>query len=71
MTLAEFSKWPYIGGKSGVGHGKVAVRFDKWMEINPRTAPSGKEIDFALGTHYLQHLQEHRDKIKEMLDGLQ
>ena len=71
VTLAEFSKWPYIGGKSGVGHGKVAIRFDKWMEINPRTAPSGKEIDFVLGTHYLQHLQENGDKIKEMLDGLQ
>ena len=28
VTLAEFSRFPYVGGKSGVGHGKVSVKFE-------------------------------------------
>ena len=70
-TLAEFGRFPYIGGKSGVGHGKVSIRFDKWLEINPRLAPTGKEIDFTLGSKYLKHLQMNQLQIKDLIDGLQ
>lgn len=70
-TLAEFGRFPYIGGKSGVGHGKVSIHFDHWIEINPRLAPTGKEIDTPLGTRYMQHLQEHGNEIREAIDGLQ
>lgn len=70
VTLAEFSKFPYIGGKSGVGHGKVSIKFDKWIELNPRLAPVGKEIDLPLGVHYMQHLERNADKIKKLLNGL-
>lgn len=70
ITLAEFSKSPYIGGKSGVGHGKVSIKFDKWIELNPRIVSPGKEIDLPLGQHYIQHLEQHADNIRELINGL-
>lgn len=71
VALAEFGRVPYIGGKSGVGHGKVAIQFDNWIAIEPRTAPRGEEISLPLGNRYMQHLQAHGDEIREILDGLQ
>lgn len=70
ITLAEFAKAPYIGGKSGVGLGKVSIRFDKWIELNPRLRPEGREIDVPLGHKYMQHLERRRDEIKELINGL-
>lgn len=70
ITLAEFSKFPYIGGKSGVGHGKVSIKFDKWIELNPRLERPGKEIDLPLGQHYMQHLEKRADDIRELINGL-
>jgi hypothetical protein len=69
-TLAEFSRSPYIGGKSGVGHGKVKIHFDNWMEIDPRVAPTGKEISFALGNLYKNHLEQCGAEIRELINGL-
>jgi len=70
VTLAEFGRFPYIGGKSGVGHGKVQIHFDKWINIDPRLAPSGQEIDLPLGNRYMHHLAGNADSIRELLDGL-
>jgi len=70
ITLAEFGRLPYIGGKSSIGHGKVAIKFDNWHEINPRLGPAGQSIDFSLGANYLQHLATKGDAIREMLNGL-
>lgn len=70
VTLAEFGRLPYIGGKSGVGHGKVAIRFDEWIEINPRIAPTGREIGTPLGGRYMAHLKEHTADIRDLLNGL-
>jgi CRISPR type IV-associated protein Csf2 len=70
ITLAEFSRFPFIGGKSGVGHGKVSIRFDKWIELNSRLAPQGREIDVPLGQHYLNHLQQNGERIRGILNGL-
>jgi len=67
VTLAEFGRAPYIGGKSGVGHGKVAIRFDKWLEIEPRLAPQGREISTPLGDRYMEHLHARGAEIKELL----
>lgn len=68
-TLSEFSRLPYIGGKSGVGHGKVSIKFDNWIEIDSRVT-NGKEISFALGSLYQKHLQERGDEIRELINGL-
>jgi len=71
VTLAEFGRLPYLGGKSNVGHGKVSIKFDNWIEINPRLAPEGKKLDSPLGTKYLQHLKENGNAIREIINGLQ
>lgn len=68
VALAEFGRQPYIGGKSGVGLGKVAIRFDNWISIEPRTAPTGEEIDLPLGSRYMNHLKEHSTEIRELLN---
>jgi CRISPR type IV-associated protein Csf2 len=70
VTLAEFSRFPYIGGKSGVGHGKVEIHFDNWIEIDPRLAPTGQEITRGLGNLYQEHLKNRGDDIRELIDGL-
>lgn len=70
-TLAEFGKYPYIGGKSNVGHGKVAIQFDKWVDINPRVSPQGTELGFALGSKYMQHLKDRGDEIRGLINGLE
>lgn len=70
VTLAEFGRFPYIGGKSAIGHGKVEIHFDNWMDIDPRVAPSGKEVSFALGNLYKEHLEKHGAEIRRLIDGL-
>jgi CRISPR type IV-associated protein Csf2 len=70
VTLAEFGRAPYIGGKSGTGMGKVAIEFDKWIEIDPRLAPTGQEVDVPLGNRYMSYLESRGGDIKDLLDGL-
>jgi CRISPR type IV-associated protein Csf2 len=70
VTLAEFARSPYIGGKSGIGHGKIAVRFDNWIEINPRLTPTGQAVGLPLGARYKAHLEERGDEIREIINGL-
>lgn len=69
VTLLEFSRFPYIGGKSGVGHGKVSIKFDKWIEIDSRVT-NGKELDFGVGNLYQKHLQERGDEIRHLINSL-
>ncbi len=71
-ALVEWSKQPYVGGKSAVGLGKVAVSFDKWMKIEPRldmTAASAA-VDMPLGVKYLAHLREQGPSIRRFLDQM-
>ncbi len=70
ITLSEFAKYPHLGGKSNVGHGKVSIQFDEWLEINPRLAPAGKAVDVALGTHYMAHLKAHAEEMRSLINGL-
>lgn len=70
VALAEFGKMPYIGGKSGTGLGKVAIEFDNWISVEPRTAPKGEDIDLPLGSRYMEHLREHGGEIRELLGSL-
>lgn len=69
-TLVQFARFPYIGGKSGVGLGKVSIEFDDWYEIDPRVAPTGQEVGFQLGALYQEHLETHGDSIRGLIDGL-
>lgn len=70
VCLAEFARFPYVGGKSGVGHGKVSIKFDQWIEINPRLTLEGQAVAFPLGSLYMAHLKERSGDIRELLNGL-
>lgn len=72
-TLLEWSKLPYVGGKSNVGLGKVAVNFDKWLRVEPRLdlAATGTEIGLPLGAKYLAHLREQGSAIRGYLERMQ
>lgn len=65
--LAEFSKMPFIGGKSAVGLGEVSIKFDRWLEIDSRINTTGKEIALPIGKAYHDHLQTRGDEIREIL----
>jgi CRISPR type IV-associated protein Csf2 len=70
VTLAEFSRFPYLGGKSAIGHGKVAIQFDDWLAIDSRAAPTGQAISRPLGHLYAEHLQQRGREIRSLIDGL-
>jgi len=67
MTMAQFARHPYIGGKSGTGHGKVSINFRGWLCIDPRLAGIEKTLDMPVGTRYQQHLSERGHEIRELL----
>jgi hypothetical protein len=68
-TLVEFSRMPYIGGKSNVGLGEVAIKFDQWLEIDSRTNTTGTAITRPVGAAYAQHLTTHGQDIRALLAG--
>lgn len=68
--LAQFSRMPYIGGKSAVGLGEISVKFDKWLSIDSRVQAESQEISVPLGMLYQQHLQDHGAEIREMLGAM-
>jgi CRISPR type IV-associated protein Csf2 len=70
VTLAQFSRTPYIGGKSNVGHGKISVQFDNWHTIDSRVAATGAALDAPLGTRYQKHLEQHGPSMRELLERL-
>jgi CRISPR type IV-associated protein Csf2 len=67
-TLAEFSKMPYVGGKSAVGLGEVAVKFDKWLQIDSRLQVGASEISRPVGTAYHDHLTTKAGEIRKILE---
>lgn len=66
-TLVEFSKRPYIGAKSAVGLGKVAVEFNGWHTIDSRVSANGTAVDAPLGQKYHDHLAQRGDAIRSLL----
>jgi hypothetical protein len=69
--LAQFSRMPYIGGKSAVGLGEISVNFDRWLSIDSRVQAESQEISVPLGVLYQQHLQEHGAEIRELLGKME
>ena len=70
VTLAQFGKYPFIGGKSNVGHGKVRIEFENWIELNTNMERHGKEVGLPLGQHYLQHIEKNADEIRRLIGEL-
>jgi CRISPR type IV-associated protein Csf2 len=69
-TLVQFSRMPYIGGKSNVGLGEVAITFDRWMQIDSRLAPASTEIALPAGAAYAAHLRMEGAAIRAWLGGM-
>lgn len=67
QCLQEFSKTPYVGGKSNVGLGEVSLKFDSWMKIDSRTE-AGAEVSTPLGALYNDHIKSKADDIRKMLE---
>lgn len=65
--LVAFSKQPYVGAKSNVGLGKVAVKFDNWQTIDSRIVRSGTAVDMPLGHKYKAHLEQRGNEIRDLL----
>lgn len=70
VCLAEFSRVPYVGGRSAAGLGHVAMQLDQWRRIDSRVCPQGEGIDVPIGTKYAQHLAAKRDEIRAALAGI-
>lgn len=70
-TLLEFSKNPYIGGKSATGHGEISIELEKWLTIDSRVKGTGTELDMKLGERYAQHLKDRGDDIRKFLQEMQ
>jgi CRISPR type IV-associated protein Csf2 len=70
QCLLEFSKAPYVGGKSNVGLGEVALKFDNWIRIDSRADVVGTEVAMPLGKLYHEHLKTNADGIRETLNGV-
>ena len=69
--LGEFARFPYIGGKSGVGLGKVKVAFDDWYTIDPNLRDAGgKAVGKPIGTLYADHLRERGADIRQALNEI-
>jgi CRISPR type IV-associated protein Csf2 len=67
VALKEFSRLPYIGGKSNIGMGEVAVDFDKWYTIDSRMSAPTTVVGLPLGSLYAQHLADRGCEIRELL----
>lgn len=67
--LAEFSKAPYVGGKSNVGLGEVSLNFDRWVKIDSRVE-AGTAVSIPLGQAYHEHLAANAEAIRESLRGV-
>lgn len=70
-TIIQFSKFPRIGGKSGVGFGDIAIKMDKWIEIDSRAHLEGKEVDFQIGQKYENHLINNKEEIVKFITSIQ
>lgn len=66
-ALLAFSRAPYVGGKSAVGLGEVAVSFDNWIEIDSRAHAHGTAVDKPIGSRYAEHLTQQGAAIRELL----
>lgn len=66
-TLVEFSKMPYVGGKSNVGLGEVAIIFDNWLSIDSRATAESTALSLPLGKGYVQHLESRGAEIRDFL----
>lgn len=71
LTLQEWSRDAHLGGRSAQGWGKIAVRYDDWITIDPLVQVSQSLVraqDGLLSPEmYTEHVTERRDAILSAL----
>jgi CRISPR/Cas system CSM-associated protein Csm3 (group 7 of RAMP superfamily) len=65
--LAELARRPYLGGRSGTGHGHVEIHFDGWQDLDNSIRPLANEVANPLGKAYREHLEAKRGDIVALL----
>lgn len=68
--MHEFAQWPFVGGKSGTGHGKVSVQFRDWLSIDPRQMAAAPLPDMPMGVRYEQHLRDKGSELRDLLETI-
>lgn len=71
VTLVEFSKAPYIGAKSSVGLGKIALDILDFMVIDNRVQAHGAAVAVPAGEAYYRHLRDHGGDMRAILGEFQ
>lgn len=69
-TILQWSKFATVGGKSGTGLGEIAIKMDKWIEIDSRAHIDGHEIDVPIGQKYENHLKNRKAEIVGFLNEI-
>lgn len=70
-ALIEFSRLPYVGGKSNIGLGEVSINFDNWVSIDSRAiVHDATALDLPAGAAYQEHLRTHGESIRAILGAM-
>lgn len=67
VALAEWSRLPYLGAKSNVGLGKVAIDILDFCVVDSRLQSKGEEIAMPKGEAYFRHLRDQGAAIRDLL----
>lgn len=70
ITLVEFSRRPYVGGKSAVGLGEVSLECADWFRIDSRLQAEQAALTAPAGAAYLNHLTENAGRIRDILGAM-
>ncbi|HUY77348.1 MAG TPA: hypothetical protein VMV29_11295 [Ktedonobacterales bacterium] len=72
MALAEWSREPVIGGRSGSGMGRVRLAFPGWVEANPllRREADATSVGAPFGALYREHLARNGGAIVQALEAI-
>jgi CRISPR type IV-associated protein Csf2 len=71
VTLAEFIRVPYIGGRNSAGMGELRLHFDGWHKIDTRLEPeTTTQPSRASGKAYLDHLAANQERIRSTLGAI-
>lgn len=67
VALAEFARVPYIGAKSGVGLGKIAIDFLGLFTVDNRLRGDTTALGIPAGENYFRHLRDRDEEIRDLL----
>lgn len=70
-VLTEFSRVPFVGAKSAVGLGRIALDIVDFMAIDSRVQAQGEALSLPAGDAYMRHLRDNGEDIRALLSAFQ